>query len=665
MVGDDRRSGGWLSGLTASMSGSASPPASAPDLSIVARANLWGWAALLVHLALQWWMIRAHILRDVSPYYPQNDDQLQYLAFAYRTHEALRSRGLAAGISELFAQPLATGFLLPLEAAVAFCLTGPARLAVLSVNFAHFAALQLGFAALLRRWTRSWAVAFAGLGLLHAAASPYYWAGGLADFRFDLAALCLFGLFIGALPCVPASSRWSRRRVIVALVVLMVCTRYLLAAYVAGILAFVTTIRWVRDRSEGRATDWRRVALALIACAMASAAILWFRQAEIAAHYFPAHLGARIAARKVVLGLDSWTSYLLWYPRSLLFDHLGAVFLAVAALLLCGGLFIYSRAAAHSIERGRSDGMRGDDTFAVLVAGIVVVLLVLTVYPGRSNVVVGVAVGPAVLLVCWAFGRASRLEVVQSQPGFRRALTVLASVAFAVGAGHQAWRLTTRLPPARRASLEAVEELYSHILARAVQPGSKRPLVIFDHRTDFLNKNALWIRGYERTGRWPNMRVRFLRSAPSWGKRTPQSLEAAALQLQRAAFVVLAVRTSDPSRALDTMGRPTIPELAADYCRNRLIDLGGFETPSGYLRLYGRTHTPARPAAAPNIEPDVSSFVERADRVGMTRDGCRSWICSPSNSTAPPRPSPVQRSGPLVRSDPRRRRELGPRGAVS
>src|SRR5207249_11438683 len=89
------------------------------------------------------------------------------------------------------------GLLVQFQGALSCLAFGPGWLQLLNVNFVYFVLLQI--ATVHAAWYAGgrrviWAMF--GLGLLLALDTPYFWAGGLMDFRLDFAAFCLYGIFM-------------------------------------------------------------------------------------------------------------------------------------------------------------------------------------------------------------------------------------------------------------------------------------------------------------------------------------------------------------------------------------------------------------------------------------------------------------------------------------
>ena len=202
-------------------------------------------------LAAHWLLFAAYVRREIAWAYAPNFDQTSGLFIAYRTWEDVLQHGLATGLADALRRSPPNGATLHLEAVLVFLLTGPSRLASLAVNWLHFALLQGALVWALWATTRRWELPALGLGLLLSMQMPFYWAGGIADFRPDFIAFCLYGTFLA----VVWRSELFRRRawsiVAGAVGALCVVSRSLTTVYLGGLLGLslaVWAIRWWRER---------------------------------------------------------------------------------------------------------------------------------------------------------------------------------------------------------------------------------------------------------------------------------------------------------------------------------------------------------------------------------------------------------------------------------
>ncbi len=164
------------------------------------------WLGLALLLAVQYGLFRQFVLREVAWCYPRAYDQTVYLRLAYECYEQVLRDGPWRAVLAALRQPVANGLVFEAEAGLLCAVLGPSRLTALTLNFAHFALLQVALAATLRRRTGRWAPAFLGVGLLLTVPLPFGILGGMAYFGRDFAAFCLYGVFR------PGAGRWPPGR---------------------------------------------------------------------------------------------------------------------------------------------------------------------------------------------------------------------------------------------------------------------------------------------------------------------------------------------------------------------------------------------------------------------------------------------------------------------
>ena len=132
---------------------------------------------------------------QVAPYYPQVFDQLSYMSATTQLLDNFSRRGLAALIQP-FLSPMPTGITYPLQGALAQLVLGPSRAALLTVNLIYFLAVQLCLFLTVRRALGAPQPAWVALALFIGCVGIFKTAGGIADYRIDFAAMCLFGIWV-------------------------------------------------------------------------------------------------------------------------------------------------------------------------------------------------------------------------------------------------------------------------------------------------------------------------------------------------------------------------------------------------------------------------------------------------------------------------------------
>ena len=382
-------------------------------------------------LALEWALFREFAVREITWSYPVGMDQAGYLHKSYIIHERVWAGGLPAGLRSAFDPAMPQGFLLQLEAAILYLFVGPSRLSALALNFLHFAALQCLLVLALRTLHRGWSLAALGVGLLLCAILPFERYGGMADFRLDFPAACLFGMFAAAGVC---SDGWRRRGWTLATVALgTVCiwTRHIAITYVLGVLGAFVLFALLRRGASERGPAVRRAILVAAAVAALTTPVLWANRKALHDYYVVGHVtGAEKGLRARQFGVKTIADALAFYPLSVARDHTGPAYLWTAGLASAAALLSLTPWVRRRRDAVPTEPLAIDPTngLAFLALCIAVPIAVLTANQSKSPVVGGVVVPPLTLLV--ALG--AWLALGRDAAGLRT-LKVLGALAVAVG----------------------------------------------------------------------------------------------------------------------------------------------------------------------------------------------------------------------------------------
>ncbi len=348
------------------------------------RRNAFAWAAIAATIVLQYGLFREFALREVVWAYPAAHDQTQFLTDSYDIYEQILDKGLVHGLGYALHLPVPQGIILHVQASLFYLVMGPGRLSALTLNFLYFALLQAVLVWTLRWLSGRWSMALAGLGLLLCALTPFFWAGGLMDFRADFAAMCLFGVLL----CLAirsglfVSRPWSA--VVAAAAAYLILFRIITVVFLGGILGLfvaflVVRLCWLRRDAGLRRTEWRRLANIVLASAIVgllTVPVLWQQRHLLKSYYIKGH-GASEESRIRMLETGRALGY---YPPVLLREQAGPVFVKLAVLaLLSAALLSWLRRSAptRAGEEGGGPIRRYRWAWiAVLAAGILAYLAV-------------------------------------------------------------------------------------------------------------------------------------------------------------------------------------------------------------------------------------------------------------------------------------------------
>jgi len=486
------------------------PPALQPrtEAPALLRATALGWIGIGLLIVCEWGLFRQFAQREITWAYPANYDQVQYLSQSYRTYQQMLDQGVGPGLWYALDMTVPQGMLIHPQAALLFFVVGPSRLGALTLNFLYFAALQVVLVGTLRWLTRSWAVPALGLGLLLTAATAWYWAGGLMDFRLDFIAFCLFGIFICTVvrSGIFASPAWSLMTGGVA--AWLVLFRFITSVYILVIFAGMGLFLYARSRT-GRGPNrgpamsrLRGLLTAVIVLVALTAPALWHARDSLRRYYVVGHVtGEEKAIRAEQLGLHGLADVLSFYPRSILSDHAGPTFLRFAAVAL-GLTFLLALAAPRSTLGAEPPRLDLPTAYAFLTACLLGPVAVLTANTAKSPVVGNVVVPALLWLVVLTVAVWSGALRRQALPPITSAgLAVVAALAVACGIATQfVWLAQRSDLSRRRADVEQVLQLYDVLIRHSLQRGLDRPVVSADIISDYVNPTIVEPLAYERHG---------------------------------------------------------------------------------------------------------------------------------------------------------------------
>jgi hypothetical protein len=470
-----------------------------------------GWVLVAAIVLLQWGTFVQFADREITWAYPAHFDQTVFLGLSYQTFEHMLNQGLLAGLWQGLTAQVPQGNLLHVQAALLYLVRGPSRLSALTLNWLHLILLECAFVYILRWLSHRWSVAFIGLGLLLTTTARFAPAGGLMDFRTDFSAFCLYGIIL----CVVVRSgvfksfRWS-----VAVGISIAWTilfRHLTTLSIAFILFCVLVLAGLRAFSQRRnpagKDEWtnriKGVIISGLSVLLLAAPMIWTMRETILRYYGQILTTDEGRLRAEEFHVSRTADFLLFYPRSLLSDHLGKTCIAAVALILAVTLPVLARTSRKTWRALPALSVDPGVALFFLGTALIVPLTVLSAFPARSPVVGSFLVPPViggVLAMVVAFGR-----VGHERASTTVLLVCLSTIVLSAG-------IYTDLSMSSRKAMFAggkddvmqAGELYDEIGMRSTRYGWDTPRVAFDRVRDYLHPAILQPWFYERHGRLIN-----------------------------------------------------------------------------------------------------------------------------------------------------------------
>jgi hypothetical protein len=482
-------------------------------------AQLWqsvsGWLVVGVLLLIQFSLFYQFAQREVVWAYPTNYDQTVDLMGSYITYEHVLSDGLLSGLSSGLLIPSPRGTMLYPQASILFLLLGPSRMTALTLNFAYFALFQCVLVWSLRWITSRWSIALLGLGLLLTVATPFFWAGGLMDFRIDFIAFCLFGILL----CIVIRSRmfmsWRWSLIVGVVASLLILFRLLTIVYVSGVFGgffvFICIRIWLRRRRTLVYQSLKQQIYGIFLAGGVISAIslpyLWYNRQNIEDYYIVGHVvSSEKEFRAQVVGVFNLVDSLLFYPKSLIFDHAGAFFIVSSALVITVSLLIFWKNKIYKHQELETFGLDVKSMYFFVVISIVVPYVILTIDVAKSLVVSNIMVAPLIWLVLITV--MLLLKAYDAKGGYLNVYgpALMTTFVLCFGLYNQFDRLSDRgILSKNRADVEQVLQLHDAVFQYSREIGWEEPVLSIDKTTDYFSGDVLNPVIYERHGVLINM----------------------------------------------------------------------------------------------------------------------------------------------------------------
>jgi hypothetical protein len=337
--------------------------------------------------------------------------------------------------------------------------------------------------------------------------------GGLFDFRLDFVAYCLYGLWACAV--IRSKLFLDRRRAIGCglLGAFLVLHRFLTIIYLLGVCAGFAVACIVIGLAGGSDADLanrgkqrlHHLGLSVGILVVVVSPFLFANRSAIHDYYVIGHAtGQEKYIRASEAGINDLTGHLLYYPISVLWNHLGLTFLCGSALAVATALIGRRLDRHRAFDAGGASGQ--DETFLLqvifLLGAILGPIVVLTIDISKSPVVGGIVGVPTALLVV-ALTAAARPDFhsFESSPA-RKLLVVCSLLIVFLGLFTQVRHASRHVTKdAQRRDLKQSAELDKWLVLYASEHDWRTPRISFDVISGLLNSGAITTTGFEQTGK--------------------------------------------------------------------------------------------------------------------------------------------------------------------
>ncbi len=338
-----------------------------------------------------------HSIKNVVDFYPSFFDQGAYLSHSYRLVTEIKSfNSLVVKTLDFLTRPNPQGPLLPALGALSIKLTHwSPRLASLFVNMVFWILLNL-FVFSGKKFKNDDSK-YLILFCLNCMPYPFYMYGGLFDFRPDFSTFCLYG--VSTVLFYKFLKNPSKKNLLLSLCfwALLFLNRQITFVY-ANMIFFTLIFIGFCDKylrpNQARLWPLRAVInhwfLYLILCLP----FLINSFIEIKNYYFVGHVtGVEGPLRAIENNIINIKSYLLYYPKTLILNHLGMGLSSLLFLLVISALVTTK---LKKIKLFSSEALYNFVCFFIP-------MVVLTVIKNKSPIVGGIVLLPLILFVCSIF----------------------------------------------------------------------------------------------------------------------------------------------------------------------------------------------------------------------------------------------------------------------
>jgi hypothetical protein len=470
------------------------------------------WIPLLALFAVEALVFYNQVARNIAPFYPSNFDQLSYYLATYDLIDDFQTRGFRAFVGEFLQPSSATGTTFVLQGALLSLVGGANRTALLSLNLLYLLALQFTFFQTVRARTGDIRFAWLGMALLLALATLFLRLGGVYDYRIDFSALCLYGIWACVVVWSGAFRDGWRSLLVAAIGILLIYSRFFTIIYVGavyGVLLVASVVAfWFNRPADRDAVAMQRLRNILVSGTIVVIVCLprlYLSREAIYNYYVVGHvLGEERFIRAHEMGLYTIWDHLWFYPKSILFTHIGsfALWMSAATVLISIVAALLIDRVTPAVVLRRAGRFRYE--FMALGLATLIPLAILTINIAKSPVVGGIIVIPialALVLLCAAIR--PRTEITMPLPtwpvraralpqtssgGWRiPAASIIVTIAMAIGLQNFIFKNLAAQPPAAAADLEQITLLGKTIATYAQDYGLTQPTMSSDRIVDYQN----------------------------------------------------------------------------------------------------------------------------------------------------------------------------------
>lgn len=455
-------------------------------------------------ILIEFYFFKSYILKNITYFYPTSFDQASYLPLTYSTYENVKQYGLISGFS--ISPPLATGFLFPIQATLFYLAFGASRFVSLLPNFIYFILLQIMSLVAIRSLTKKNYFSFIFLGLILAIDTPFAHSGGLMDFRIDFMAFCLYGIILGSAikSKLFLNTKWSLITALFSVILMLL--RCITIVYLPILFGMTVIYLYFITRPSSKNNiaysdnklRLRNLLLISICLGIVALFYIWLNRNVLFNYYMVGHfLGNEKNIRALEVGVTSFASLLLFYPTSLLIDHITPLGIEMGISFLALLTFVLLK--TKSIVKSTTNDIPWKIGLMFLLCSLFVPLLILTLDVNKSPVVGSIMVMPLLWLIM-GYGLYIDKKLMPTRNN-SMILSYLGVLFLTIGLWHQLSNFLQHKSKNQYANLSAITKMYQDIGDYAVAQNWAEIRLSDDQICDYLTSGGMETVYYETRGK--------------------------------------------------------------------------------------------------------------------------------------------------------------------
>lgn len=475
-------------------------------LEICIRNKYAHYIYLMLIFSLEYLLFRTYLIREILWNYPMYMDQVGYLKVSYLLLEKI----LAHDFKSVFAiLNMATGILFSLQGAIFFLFFGASRLNALTINFIYFVLAQLVVFSTVFSITKKKSLAYFAIGLLLLAKTTFLGSGGIADYRIDFLAFCLYTVFLSIVikSEVFLSKKWS----IVAAIIagMLILFRFVAATYIFGVMfLFILILLSYYQFNKPNADAWglksrlRNAVFCIFIIAVITLPFIYLNKDILYNYYFIGHIaGNEKDLRALEVGITSLPGHLLFYPKSLLKEHYGFLGVGFGLIIFISSIIKYFVLKLNN-KQNLNQLVPYHYTYIFLIFSFMVPLILLTMDTSKSPVVANILVAPLIWNIIISFIYLYE-NIETGSKVSRNTLVVVSALIFLFGSTNYVLHMAKHESTyAQKKDLEQIMQMYEDMINYVRSNEIVNPVISRDQVTDYISADILTEIYYEKTGEY-------------------------------------------------------------------------------------------------------------------------------------------------------------------